>query len=61
MNTSHSAEDLAFRDEVHAFLRDNLPPEVSRKVLDHRKMVEVDYMRSQDILSAKGVARFRVM
>jgi alkylation response protein AidB-like acyl-CoA dehydrogenase len=54
MNTFHSAEDVAFRDEVRAFLRDNLPPDLARKVLGHRTLVKADYMRWQDILGAKG-------
>ena len=57
MNTLDSAEDVAFRDEVRAFLRDHLPADLSRKVLEHRTLVKADYMRWQDILSAEGLAR----
>ena len=33
MDLDYSAEELAFRDEVRAFVRDNLPRDISRKVL----------------------------
>ncbi len=54
MDLNYSAQETAFRDEVRAFLRDNLPAEVSRKVIEHRHLKREDYMRWQDILAARG-------
>ena len=54
MDLNYSAQEIAFRDEVRAFLRANLPADVSRKVIEHRHLVREDYMRWQDILAAKG-------
>ena len=54
MDLNYSAEELSFRDEVRAFLRDELPEELSRKVLEHRRLEREDYMRWQDILAARG-------
>ena len=54
MDLNYSAEELSFRDEVRAFVRDNLPRDISRKVLEHRRLHKDDIVRWQDILAAKG-------
>ncbi|OFZ87729.1 MAG: pimeloyl-CoA dehydrogenase large subunit [Betaproteobacteria bacterium RBG_16_64_18] len=54
MDLNYSAEELCFRDEVRAFVRDNLPQDIARKVLDHRRLHKDDMVRWQDILAAKG-------
>jgi alkylation response protein AidB-like acyl-CoA dehydrogenase len=54
MDLNYTAEELAFRDEVRAFVRDNLPKDVARKVLEHRRLHKEDMMRWQDILARKG-------
>jgi len=54
MDLDYSAEELAFRDEVRAFVRDNLPRDISRKVLEHRRLHKDDIVRWQDILAGKG-------
>ena len=54
MDLNYSAEELAFRDEVRAFVRGNLPPDISRKVLEHRRLHKEDIVRWQDILAGKG-------
>ena len=52
MNLDYSPEETAFREEVRAFLRAELPGDVSRKVLDHRRLAKDDYVRWQKILHA---------
>ena len=54
MDLNYSAEELAFRDEVRTFLRDKLPEDLRRKVIEHRHLNRADYMRWQDILAAQG-------
>jgi len=54
MDLSYSAEELCFRDEVRAFARDNLPQDIARKVLEHRRLHKDDMVRWQDILARKG-------
>jgi alkylation response protein AidB-like acyl-CoA dehydrogenase len=54
MDLNYSAEEIAFRDEVRAFLRDKLPEDLKKKVIEHRHLHREDYMRWQDILAAKG-------
>ena len=54
MDLSYSAEELAFRDEVRAFVSANLPADVRRKVLEHRRLSKSDHVRWQDILTRQG-------
>ncbi len=54
MDLNYSAQELAFRDEVRAFVRERLPYEISRKVLEHKRVVKDDYLRWQSILSERG-------
>jgi alkylation response protein AidB-like acyl-CoA dehydrogenase len=54
MNLDYSAEELAFRDAVRAFVRERLPRDIARKVLDHRRLHKEDYLRWQKILHEKG-------
>ena len=54
MDIEYSAQDQAFREEVRSFVRDNLPEDISRKVLDHRRLGKSDSVRWQDILTQKG-------
>lgn len=44
----------AFRDEVRAFLRDELPTDLRRKVLDHQRLDKEDFLRWHRILHARG-------
>lgn len=44
----------AFRDEVRAFLRDELPADLRRKVLDHQRLDKEDFLRWHRILHARG-------
>ncbi len=54
MDLNYSAQELAFRDEVRAFVRERLPYEISRKVLEHKRLAKDDYLRWQKILSERG-------
>jgi alkylation response protein AidB-like acyl-CoA dehydrogenase len=54
MDLAYTAEENAFRDEVRAFTQASLPPDIARKVLDHRRLTKSDYSRWQDILAKKG-------
>ena len=50
MNFNYTAEELVFRDEVRAFLRDKLPRDIAHKVLKHKQLDKDDYVRWQKIL-----------
>ena len=54
MDLAYTPEEAAFRDEVRAFVKDNLPADIARKVLDHRRLEKSDYARWQDILAKRG-------
>jgi alkylation response protein AidB-like acyl-CoA dehydrogenase len=54
MDIEYTAEEQAFREEVRTFVRENLPEDIARKVLDHRRLEKSDSMRWQDILARKG-------
>ena len=40
MDLSFSKEEMAFREEVRAFFRDNVPPETRRKLVEGRHLVQ---------------------
>jgi alkylation response protein AidB-like acyl-CoA dehydrogenase len=54
MDLNFSREEAAFREEVREFLRTRLPGDISRKVLEHRRLGKDDYVRWQKILFEKG-------
>ena len=54
MDLNYTGEELAFRDEVRAFVRGNVPNDISRRVLEHRRLHKEDYVRWQDILAKQG-------
>jgi len=54
MDLNYSPGQLAFRDEVRAFVRANLPHELARKVIEHKHLDKDDYLRWQRILHAQG-------
>jgi hypothetical protein len=54
MDLNYSTADLAFRDEVRAWLRDNLPAELREKVVDHGELTKDDLQRWHRLLAAKG-------
>jgi len=54
MDLNFNAEELAFRDEVRAFLRDQLPADIATKVRSGLPVRAADYTRWQKILHKKG-------
>jgi alkylation response protein AidB-like acyl-CoA dehydrogenase len=54
MDLNYTPEQLAFRDEVRAFVRASLPHELSRKVIEHKHLDKADFVTWQRILSEKG-------
>ena len=57
MNVNYTAEELAFRDEVRAFLTNELPADIAAKVKLGKHMSKEDHERWQQILSALSSAR----
>jgi len=56
MDLDYTAAELAFRDEVRAFVRASLPQDISRRVLEHKRLHKDDWVRWQTILHKKGWA-----
>ncbi|WP_306393553.1 acyl-CoA dehydrogenase family protein [Telluria beijingensis] len=56
MDLLYSDADLAFRDQVRAFLASTLPPELQHKVRQHLRLQRDDYVRWHRILAAQGWA-----
>jgi alkylation response protein AidB-like acyl-CoA dehydrogenase len=54
MDLNYSDEDLAFRDQVRAFLEANLPPDLQRKVRSHLRVSKDDSVRWHKILAKQG-------
>src|SRR5208337_5646854 len=54
MDLSFSKEELAFRDEVRAFFRDNVPPETRRKLVEGRHLSKDEMVAWWRILNKKG-------
>jgi len=54
MDLNHSAEELAFRDEVRAWLAANVPADLRRKVLDYEELTKDDLVGWHRTLADKG-------
>ena len=54
MDLNYSSEEAAFRDEVRAWLRANLPAELSAKVAAYEHLSREDLLRWHRILAKKG-------
>jgi alkylation response protein AidB-like acyl-CoA dehydrogenase len=54
MDLNYTDDELAFRDEVRAFVRDHLPPQISRKVIEHKRLTKDDYVTWQKALHTRG-------
>src|SRR6267378_1991930 len=54
MDLSYSAEELAFRNEVRAWLAGNLPEDLKRKVDRYEHLSREDLLRWHRILAGKG-------
>lgn len=56
MDLGFSAEEIAFRNEVDAFIRDNLPANVQKRLIEGRETTRQDIVDWQRKLNAKGWA-----
>jgi alkylation response protein AidB-like acyl-CoA dehydrogenase len=54
MDLSFTPEELAFRAEIHQWVADNLPKDISHKVLHSLRLSRDDMQRWAKILGAKG-------
>ncbi|MCW5623502.1 MAG: acyl-CoA dehydrogenase family protein [Burkholderiales bacterium] len=54
MDLNYTPDEIAFRDEARAFVRAHLPPEIARKVIEHKRLGKADYVTWQQILHRKG-------
>ncbi|GIZ51141.1 acyl-CoA dehydrogenase family protein [Noviherbaspirillum aridicola] len=54
MDLNYTAEDLAFRDTVRAFLDANLPKDLQQKVLNHKRLSKEDFVRWHKIVARQG-------
>ncbi len=54
MNINYTPEELAFRDDVRAFLDQALPADISAKVKGFRHLTKEDHQRWQQILCKQG-------
>ncbi len=56
MDLNYSPEELAFRDEVRGWLRENLPADLRAKIDGYQELTREELLRWQKILAAKGWA-----
>ncbi len=56
MDLRFTPEETAFRNEVRAFFKAALPPEIRRKMVEGRHLAKSDIVRWQRILNEKGWA-----
>jgi pimeloyl-CoA dehydrogenase large subunit len=56
MDLRFTPEEIAFRNEVRAFMRDNLPEPLRQKMIDGKRFAKDDLVNWQRILNAKGWA-----
>lgn len=54
MDLNFTAQELAFREEVRSFLRDELPAEIAAKIKNGQPVTAQDYTRWQKILYKRG-------
>ena len=54
MDLNYSSEDLAFRDQVRAFLEANLPADLQQKVRKHLRLSREDIVRWHQIVARQG-------
>jgi len=54
VDLNYSAEEIAFRDEVRGWLRENLPADLRDKVLNYRELTKDDLLGWHKILARKG-------
>ena len=54
MDLNYAPEDLAFRDTVRGWLKDNLPADLQHKVLHHKRLTRDDFVRWHRIVHRQG-------
>ena len=54
MDLTFSDAELAFREDIRTFIRENLPPDIEHKVDHGLRLEKDDYLRWQKILYGKG-------
>jgi alkylation response protein AidB-like acyl-CoA dehydrogenase len=54
MDLNYSPEELAFRDEVRAWLQANLPGDLREQIVNYKELVRDDYIRWHKVLAKKG-------
>ena len=54
MDLEYTAAERAFRDEVRAFVRQNLPADLAAKVNEGKRLSREDFLRWHRILAKKG-------
>ena len=54
MDLNFTSEEQAFRDQVRQWLTDNLPPDLSRKVKEQKRLAKDDYDRWHALLWENG-------
>ena len=54
MDLAFSKEEMAFREEVRAFFKDNVPPETRRKMVEGRHLSKDEMVAWWRILNKKG-------
>ena len=54
MDLSYSREEIAFRDEVRAWLAENLPKDLQQKVVNFEELTKDEVLRWHRILAKKG-------
>jgi alkylation response protein AidB-like acyl-CoA dehydrogenase len=54
MELAYTEKEQAFRAEVRRFVDENLPADIRRKVLEHKKMGREDFLRWHRILHKRG-------
>lgn len=54
MNLAFTSEERAFRDEVRAFVRAELPPPVERKMQDGEELTKAEYVDWEHRLNSRG-------
>jgi len=54
VDLNYTPEEEAFRAEVRAFVRSQLPSDISRKVIENKRLSKEDHVRWQKILYEQG-------
>jgi len=54
MDLNYSQEELAFRDQVRGWLKDNLPADLRDKIANYEELTRADLLRWHGILAKQG-------